>query len=380
MTAIHGYQLVEEIENFLKKYINFPSPSYVLPLALWTIATHMFESFDAFPYLCINAATKQAGKTRLAELLSFTCNQPFFTTGATAASVFHRFVIDQKSKEAGVTAPTVFFDEAEDLSKGDTGSMRSFLNSGYRKGQVIPRVGREYPSYSPKCFILIADVYDTLRDRSIIVTMRRGAPAHRFLWSVATTEGKKLHDDILFIMDNERENIAAVYPSFVMGLEFLPDRDAEIWAPLFAIADRLCPKRVTELQRISVDMATEKSAPVRKHTTMVMEEDKALDDQYAQRLLVDLNTVLTGHKALSTVDLIDKLMELPLGPWRRFKGVGLTADDMASMLRRFNNGSVRPRSIRVGRGQFKSNHNVTKGYKFEDVHAAFLTISKAEGQ
>src|SRR5207247_3545549 len=51
---------------------------------------------------------------------------------------------------------------------------RSVLNGGYRKGATVTRRGLTYAVYSPKVFILIGDVFDTLRDRSIVIEMWRG--------------------------------------------------------------------------------------------------------------------------------------------------------------------------------------------------------------
>lgn len=368
-TATARYPVtVSSIESYFKSYMSFPEPAVALPLALYVIATHLFEMFDAFPYVCITASTKQAGKTRLAELMSFVVNNPFFTSGATAASIFHRLDIDPKSREHGVTPPTVFFDEAEEQSKGDSGSMRSFLNSGYRKGQTIPRVGRDFPTYCPKVFILIGDVYSTLRDRSIVITLRRGEAPSRFLMGTVQPRGNDLREAILADLDSAETAIFAEYDSFA-GLPFLTDRDEEIWTPLFCIAQVFCPERIEELKRIATDLSTEKTAPARRHVNLAMEEEDADMDHYSRRLLADVRMVVGDRRGLWTVELLAALYEIPTAPWRKFRGSGLTDMNLADMLSRF---PVKPKLIRRG-GKLGV---VRRGYLKIDVEFACQHIAK----
>ena len=59
-----------------------------LVLALWVLATHVFDCFDAFPYLAITSPTKRCGKTRLAEIIELFCANGLRTVGATPAAIF----------------------------------------------------------------------------------------------------------------------------------------------------------------------------------------------------------------------------------------------------------------------------------------------------
>ncbi len=359
--------LITNIEAYLKKYMVFPEPGYSLVYALWIVATHIFDSFDCFPYICITASTKQAGKTRCAELASFACGNPMFGSGSTAQSIFYRFDISESAKKRGVKPPTVFIDEAEERAKADVGIWREFLNSGYRRGQTMFRVNREFPTYSPKVFILIGDLNDTLRDRSIVFILKRAQAPERFLYSVVQAEGAALRDEIVYVLDSEREKIQAVYPSF-LGIDFMPsDREIEIWAPLFAVADRLCPTRMMELKQIALDMAMQKTAPIRTHKELVQEEDKAIEDQFANRLLLDMKGILQHHKALSTLDIINALVELPLAPWRRFRGIGITPLDIGAMLGRFG---IKPRAVQIGTSKHGKTRKIQKGYKKTDIERA----------
>lgn len=350
-------QLLREVETYLNRYVTFTTKDYAFAGALWTLATYLWPHFDAFPYLVITSNTKRSGKSRFAELLSFLSSNPKNIAGMTPATVF-RCIRDDN--------PVLFMDEAETLTSEAASMMRAVLNVGYRKGQTIPRMGKngveDWPAYCPKAFILIGDVYDTLRDRSIIVTMQRGEAPSRFLYEPAKADGNALGERMKEQAEFYQEQVMAAYMDHA-GLSFLADRDEEIWMPLFALASVFDPSRVVELQRIAVDMATDKTAEARNHWSLLGAEKNAEELEYAKRLVNDLLTVMGSGKSVWSNDALPLLKELPTGPWRRFRGAGLTALDMATMLSRYG---VKPKSISVGT---RKDRSVKRGYTRENVLA-----------
>jgi len=352
--------IVKDLESYLAKYISFADTCYSLPLALWTIGTFLFTEFDTFPYVVITSTTKRSGKSRLSEVLSFACSNPRPFGAMTPATVFNSM--------EGDANPTLFFDEAEVLSSEAASTMRAVLNMGYRRGQSVPRMDRgivkEFPTYCPKVFILIGDVSDTLKDRSIMVRMKRGTPALRFIFEPVRAEGGVLRERITSLLTDV--TIGALSEAFQnhKGLTFLTDRDEELWTSLFVIASVFCPDRMDELSRYAVDIATEKTQESYRYVNLLGEEKKAEDDEYAIRLLADVHALLHGHAALETRVLLDKLKALPTSPWRKFRGDGLTVRNMADMLSRFG---VAPVLIRFGPRQ---QNNVKRGYKASEVAEA----------
>src|SRR5271169_2869631 len=114
--------LVRRIEQFIQRFVMLADEAYSLPLALWVINTYLWENFSAVPYLCITAATKRSGKTLLAEVLSFMCNQPELSGSMTAAAMY-RLIEYEK--------PTLFCDETEALLSSEGQSKLSqLLNAG----------------------------------------------------------------------------------------------------------------------------------------------------------------------------------------------------------------------------------------------------------
>lgn len=357
--------LISRVEDYLRQYVAFVDPAVTLPLALWCIGTFVHSVFDVFPYLIITSATKRSGKTRLSELLGFLSSKPSPFAGMTAATMFR--IIEQD-------APTIFFDESEILSREAASDMRAVLNVGYRQGQTIPRVGdrgqiQYFKTFCPKVFILIGDTYDTLRDRSIMVVMQRMDAPKRFTISAATAESAPLKKEIEKWTKKHQGAVSDAFGSFD-SLGFLQDREEELWLPLFVLCSLLCPERRPELERIAVDMATAKTAESRRYSQL--HEDPTQDSQYAERLLVDLYSVLQEYgKAIGSEQAMNALREIPTAPWRTFRGVGLRIHDLANMLRAHG---VRP--VRIAQGSGRGNQTFIRGYKLADVEKAVKAIGR----
>jgi Protein of unknown function (DUF3631) len=340
--SLTGSRLIASIEAYLRGYVNLVRDCGYLPVALWLAGTHTFESFDAYGPLVITSATKRSGKTRLLELISFVAANARMFTDPTSAALYTS--IDAKR-------PTLLLDEVESFSSARS-PVRPLLNTGYRRGQTIPRrqgaAVIRYHVYCPKAFALIGDVYDTLRDRSIVIETVRARPERRFLFTTAQEEGGELCERLRTVLANRADDIRSAYADFA-GLPFLGERDEEIWTPLFVLCRVLCPERVPELVRAAADLCGAKSAPRRKYSDLSTMEDQVEDAEYGERLVADMLTVLGDRQAITTSDAIKALRNLPNAPWRTFRGDGLKAGIegamlMSSLLARFG---LRPKTIRT---------------------------------
>lgn len=373
--------IVKRVESYLSKYATLAEDHYLLPLALWAIHTHCYQLFDALPYLCITGYTKRCGKTRLLDLLT----SPMLggglcaggqTFSASSPGSMMR-VLDQAIKQAeaenrysGIVAG---IDEAEDLNLEDHPA-REFLNKGYRKGQTIQKtIGKviEFQTFCPKAFALIGDLYDTLRDRCMIVVMRRRTAneiSNENLFRFATVKpaADDLREEIARFVDANISQIAAAYNDGIR-LDFLNDRDEEIWQPIFAVAQIFCPERVQELARNAVDMATEKQAPTRKSYGKEWKaaEEQADFKEASVLLLRDMLTISEGKSHLPSVKLIEWLKEIPTAQWRKFRGVGLNPDNLAYLLRFFP--ELKPGTIRLSKSKERGSGSTLKGYYRKDI-------------
>lgn len=358
--------VLRQVEQFITKYATLAADHYKLPIALWCAATHIWDSFDCLGYLVITARVKRAGKTRLMELCKMVSSNGRTFSPDSPASMFRAL--------ADGTAPAMFVDEAEKLNQ-EQHPAREFLNKGYKRGQTITRfVGGEvvdYESFCPKCFVLIGDTYDTLRDRAIVVTMRRRSPVeaaaeNKYRSSIVEPEGTALREQLHEVMEQHKAAIETAYAAYD-GLPFLNDRDEELWLALFAIAKVLCPNRVDELTRAAVDIATEKTAPrAAFHELLDVEEKKADDAEDQILLLRDMMTLCGTQRYLASADLVEKLKAIPTSKWRMFRGVGLTNQDIGTL---FTSLRITSKPIRISKDK-GAKGAVIRGYLRADMLAA----------
>lgn len=348
-----GQAVVERLSAWLTGYMSFTDSRVPLVLALWVIHTWVSECFDATPYLSVTAATKQAGKTRLLTLLSFVCRN-----GKMFADVSPAYLYSWMGDNAGRV--TIFADEAEKLSSSALGTLRSLMNTGYLAGQTIGRkIGLhtvDFPAYCPKAFACIGDVNDTLRDRSIVITLERGTPVQDVRRVVAMAEAAVIVADIRRAFDT--------LPG-PMDVEWLTGRDREIWAAIFGVAVglHLDARTMSELRAVAADLVGRKTAPRRRYE-MQESEDDAIAVSYGERALADLASVLRdGEPMIHSAVAVVRMRALETGPWRTFRGDGLTEVSLASLVSRFD---LVPKLGRMARG---SKARVARGYAARDVAA-----------
>jgi hypothetical protein len=349
-------RILADLERHFERYAVLP-PGLPLVLALWGLATHLFDCFDAFPYLAITSPTKRCGKTRVAELLEMVCLNPLRAVGISVAALFR--TIEAKK-------PTLIIDEAESLrGKGERAeALREILNAGYRKGQTVIRcVGgngkdyktREFETFCPKALVLIGSLPDTLADRSIPVEMRRRTtePLERFRFDRAKRETRSLVASVKQWAKAHRAAVARWYHA--NDLSCLEDREAELWLPLFAVCAVLAPERLAELEAIALRLAGAKAA--------------SEPSDLGIKLLADIRDVFdeVSEDRLRTEVLVFNLNAHGESPWPAWNhGKGLNPYNLGRLLAPFN---IRPGTIRF------SDDETAKGYyrdDFTDAWACYL--------
>lgn len=344
-----GAALVRNIESFLTRYMVLRTHT-ALPSALWVLMTYVFDAFDAVPYLVITSPTPRCGKTRLLECLELVVAEPRRASNISEAALFRTI---QKFR------PTLLLDEAETLSgKSERAEyLRQILNAGNRRGAVVTRcVGQganldaeDFSVFCPKVLAGVGSFPQTITDRAIVIAMQRrkeSEPVARFLYRQVEPRAKALRERAERFAAERREEIVAAYDG-APELDFIADRDAEAWAPLFAILAVGDPKRLPELRACAEHLTHSKSA-------------NAEDDSLDLRLLADVRDVWPASEArIFTAELLERLRAVEDGPWasdERFDGRKL-----ARRLRRFE---VTAATVRIG-GETR------KGYAREDAEAAF---------
>jgi Bifunctional DNA primase/polymerase, N-terminal/Protein of unknown function (DUF3631)/Primase C terminal 1 (PriCT-1) len=353
-------QMVDDVERYIRRFVILSDNAY-LPVALWTIATHIVQEvkvavpyeeqvFDCFPYLAVLSPIKQCGKTRLLEVLEPLVRNPWRGTSPSGAALYR--MMDK--------CPALLLDEVEALSGSNKSepaqAILAILNAGHRKGATIPRCfGQEHELryfrvYGPKAFAAIGKLPDTLSDRSIIVKMQRRAQyqhVERFLAARSTAQAKPIHNALASFAREYREAVTQAYVHLIDNdLDFLSDRDADLWLPLFALCTVAAPNRVYELRESAKVLSKAKAS------------DDA-DDLLVIKLLTDIRDLWPeGCAKWDSATLVEKLKALEDSPWKERE---LTQRDLATLLRPYN---VEPKQIRMGL-------LTLKGYEYGTLKTAF---------
>lgn len=357
-----GREIVNTLEATFRRYTALDA-GLPLVLALWTLATHLFQCFDAFPYLAITSPTKRCGKTRLAEIVELLAARGLRTVGASPAAIFRSIELD---------APTLIIDEAEALTtKGERSeALREVLNAGYRDGQFVLRCEssangsyqpKKFKTYCPKVLVLIGELPETLADRCIPMRMRRAGPEdkiQRFRYSRAKREVRRFQKEVSSWSASEQKRVKRYYRN--CDLKFLKDREEELWLPLFSVCAVTAPERRKELATVAQQLAAVKIS--------------AETDEISITLLRDIGEIFarTHQERLPTSALVADLNDIEESPWKRWsRGKGLDPRWLARLLRPFR---VHPRNLRM------ENDKIVKGYErvdFADVWATYLPAQPA---
>lgn len=227
--------ILDEISTFVRRFVAFPEDHYADVLALWILHTHCFDGSYATPYIYVNSAEPQSGKSRVLEVTQLLVRNPLQGANVTESTMF-RIMAD--------TQPTLFIDEVDTIFDGSKNEgLRGVLNSGYKTGNFVWRtVGAEvvqFPTFCPKIMAGIdnAAMPDTLRDRCIDFKLKRkkaGQEVERFMPRKVEPEAAALRQRIQdWAVENMDAILDAPEPKIIDGIS---DRKMEIAEPLLMLA------------------------------------------------------------------------------------------------------------------------------------------------
>lgn len=339
-------QLLDTVVELLDRYVVLTNHQSTT-IALWVAHTHAFQAAECTPYLSINSAEKQSGKTRLLEVLELLVARPWLTGKVTAAALIRKVARD---------TPTLLLDETDAAFKGEkeySETLRGVLNSGYRQGGVASICIKggsnwdvvDYPVFCAKALAGIGkNLPSTVQDRSVVIEMRRKRPediTHRFKLREVKAESEPVHDDL---DDWSLMAISTLETARPAMPEELDDRATDVWEPLMAIADMAgggWPERAR-------GAALALSAGVGRE-----------DDSIGVILLKDVYGVLAryGSDRIPSADLVAALVELEESPWADLQGKPLDKNRLAKLLKPY---AIKPKGIRLDNG------TTPRGYLKED--------------
>src|SRR5579864_3798965 len=77
---VDGNKLLNDVSEFIGRYLQCSEHQRTV-LALWALHTHCMSAAQVTPYLAIQSAEKQSGKTLCLQLLNLLCESPALTAG-----------------------------------------------------------------------------------------------------------------------------------------------------------------------------------------------------------------------------------------------------------------------------------------------------------
>jgi hypothetical protein len=328
-----GQDVLDAIARFLRRYVVL-GEAELTAAALWVVHTHTFDAAEATPYLAINSAEKESGKTRLLETLEMLVAKPWLT-GRVTTAVLTRKVDGEE--------PTLLLDESDAAFGGEkeyAEVLRGVLNTGYRRGgktSVAVPAGRDWDyrdlaTFCPKAIAGIGKLPDTVQSRSISITLKRKAASEqvqRFRRKNVEAETAPLRQRIEALANAATDALASAEPELP---EELGDRAADVWEPLLAIADHAGGTWPQRARDAAIALSAKQSS-----------EDGSL----GARLLADIRSVFLGREVdrLFTEHLLDELAQLEEAPWGDWYGKRITANKLAQILKPYG---IKPKTLRIG--------------------------------
>lgn len=366
MSDLDGSKVLDDLAEFIGRYVSFPSEHCLPVVALWAAHTHAVRCFYVTPRLVLDSAEPGSGKTRVLEVLNLVCADPEMTISVTPAAVFR--LLDEKSY-------TLLFDEVDAIfnpkNGGNYEDLRALLNAGYKRGATIARcVGdakamkvQRFTVFSPVALAgLAGNMPATITTRAVTIHMRRraaGETVEPFRERYAEVAAAPVRDALTEWISTVLMELRDAEPKLPDGVV---DRPAEVWEALVAIADAAggeWPDRARAACRFFVLDAAVESASL------------------GQRLLADLRLVFAGRTQVATVEILEALVALEEASWGdMWGGKPLDARRLARELKRYE---VAPVPFRDAFGKtvkgyttyaLKTKENTTAG--LEDAWRRYL--------
>jgi hypothetical protein len=341
--AQSGAVVLTDVEEFLSRFVAYPSPHARVAHVLWVAHTHLMELWESTPRIAFLSPEPGSGKSRSLEVTALLVPRPVHAVNTTSAYLFRKVV-----EEEGL--PTILYDEIDTVfgpRAKENEDIRGMLNAGHRKGAVAGRcvvrgkevLTEELPAYCAVAMAGLEDLPDTLMSRSVVVRMRRRAPTESvepFRYRLHAPEGWAVRDALTAWTSTVGPTS---WPDMPEGIE---DRNADVWEALLAIA---CAAGGSWPDRARVAAVT------------LVTDAQAAPPSLGIRLLTDLQEVFDGRDHLFTEDIIAALTAMDDAPWAEVRGKPLDARGLAHRLAKYE---VKPRTVRVG-------GRTSKGYARADL-------------
>ena len=304
------------------------------------------------PNLMATAPERESGKTRVTELISWMVWRPKLVSDASAATIIRGIARGK---------PTLLVDEAQHfLKRRGEDTVRGILLASFAKrGADVERcVGddhetRLFSTFAPKAMNgrNLAAIDDMLTSRSVVLSMTRARKRYPDLRADRDPVGEDIHR----MCARWRDDHLAVLKNAEPDMDGLFGRIADVWRPLYAVADAAGGDWPALARRSAQSLVSQ---------TNVIAPGESLGVQ----LLRDCRLVFEEHGSpdyLPTSDLDCALFAMAERPWKTLSnGNAMTVQRRGNLLasmesRRTRSGTTE--SPRTSIGDQRSSPNGRRG-------------------
>jgi hypothetical protein len=344
-------ELLNRVAAFARRFVVLTDAQATVS-SLWTAHSHAIDAAHATPYLFVTSAEPECGKTRLLEVLHEVAREPRSTMNISDAALFR--AIDSLK-------PTLFLDEVDAVfnpkarERGAKDDLRALLNAGYRRGQVVFRMGggnnttlQSFEVFGAKALAGLGSLPPTLASRCLRIELKRrrpDEPVADFFPDEVADEAGDLRASLEARARESIERLKLMKPERIAGLR---DRTNEVWRPLLAIAELAGGSWPEQARRAALELCT----------------DTDDDASVGILLLGDIQIVFEERRVerIATADLLAALGGFEESPWGEWWLDSKTGEPTQNAPRRLAQ-LLRPFGIRATtvRGERRA-----RGYKRED--------------
>jgi Protein of unknown function (DUF3631) len=347
--------LLDAVELFLRRFVVL-TDAQAAAAALWVAHSWAIAAAHATAYLHVTSAEPECGKTRLLEVAHELVRAPLSTMNISDAALFR--AIDARR-------PTLFLDEVDAIfskkaqERGAKDDLRALLNAGYRRGQVVYRMGggnhttlESFEVFSAKALAGLGSLPPTLASRCLRIELKRrraDEPVDDFFPQEVAEDAARLRDRLETWAETAHDELAPARPARIDGLR---DRTNEVWRPLLAIAELAGETWAARARRAALSLAGANDDEASLGVLLLEDVRAVFDERQAERI--------------ATADLVRALADFDESPWGEWwldkdnEPLRSAPRRLAQLLRPFG---VRSKDVRTNGSK--------KGYKREDFADAW---------
>lgn len=342
-TFVSGHDLLNSIEQIVNDHIAC-EPQTRIAAALWILYTWAIDAMQIAPIACITAPEKRCGKTQLLTLIGELCYKPLPTSNISSPAMY-RAIEEWK--------PTLLIDEADTFLK-ENEDLRGVINAGHsRKNAFVVRCDgddnkpKRFNVYCAKAISGIGHLPETIKDRSIILELRRKLPSEQKqrLRHADQAEWHNVRRKCLRWVNDNFEAIKTTRPQLP---EQLHDRAQDNWESLFIIAQ----------------LASDEWLAKANHAALQIDGAEIASLSVNEQLLTDIKQIFGqhGHKNMFSGGLVDALNADEENTWATWnRGKPITQNQLATRLKYFG---IKSKKVRIGTV-------VKSGYELSQFDDAF---------